>query len=176
MPLLTVPYLAAAGLLLLSGVLKLYRPAGTAPALRTQGLPPARALVLCVGATEAAVAVAALVGLPWAAPALALTYAGFTLFVLIALVRGRPLSSCGCFAEPDLPPTWAHVALTALLASCAAVADGGPIGLPSAVGAGAIEASAAVASAALTGWLAYVVLAGLPRLQAAAIRPVPTRV
>ncbi len=46
----------------------------------------------------------------------ALSYLGFTAFVVVALRRSTPLSSCGCFGKADTPPTWLHVALTGLLA------------------------------------------------------------
>jgi hypothetical protein len=41
----------------------------------------------------------------------AASYAVFALFVLTALRRGWPLSSCGCFGRPDARPTYAHAVL-----------------------------------------------------------------
>ena len=182
---LLVPYLAASLLLLGAGWAKLRRPEGTARALRTQGLPSTWLLVRLLGATEATLALAALAGAAWAAVGTAVVYAAFTGFVLLALLRNRPLSSCGCFGEPDLPPTATHVAVTSLFAATgAAVALGpgapgsgalgsGAAGLPGLVGAGAGPAVAVLGAAALTTWLALAVLTALPRL-AAARRPVPT--
>lgn len=163
---LTVPYLAAALLLAVAGAAKLARPTATAQALRTQGLPSGTPLVTTLGVAELAVAAAALVAVPGGAWLLSLAYAGFTGFVLAALLRGRPLSSCGCFAEPDVPPTPAHVVLTGLLGAAAAA-----VGL-SAQGAGLLTlaaapvgtALAAGAAALLVTWLAYLVLTALPRL------------
>jgi len=167
-PPLAAPYLAAAGLLVVAGVLKLLRPAATVQALRTQSLPSSTALVRLLGAVELAVSGAALAGLPVGAAALAAAYAAFTGFVALALLRGRPLTSCGCFAEPDLPPTWAHPVLTAGLAAvCVAVAVGERSGLPQLRGAGGWLAVGTLAGAVLIGWLAQVVLAELPRLVAA---------
>lgn len=172
MPALTAPLLAGAALLALAGVLKLRRPAGTAQALRTQGLPSAPALVRLLGLGELALALAVLVEVPWAAAGLALAYAAFTGFVAVALLRGRPLSSCGCFAEPDLPPTWAHLAVTSLLAAAATgAAVGAGAGVPGLLAAGVGTAVATTLSAALVAWLSYLVLADLPRLQAAAVPP-----
>lgn len=173
-PALAAPLLAAAGLLALAGVLKLARPEGTRQALRTQGLPDAPVLVRLLGAVEVVVAVAALAGTAVGAAALALAYAGFTAFVALALVRGRPLTSCGCFAEPDLPPTWAHPVVTAALAVAGALAaTGRAAGLPQVLDAGAGTALAALAGAVLVGALARVVLTDLPRLVAASVPPPP---
>ncbi|GAB7193211.1 hypothetical protein NUM3379_39200 [Kineococcus sp. NUM-3379] len=179
MHLLLVPYLAGSLLLLGAGWAKLRRPDGTARALRTQGLPSSRPLVRLLGAAEAVLALAALAGVPGAAVGTAVAYAAFTGFVLLALLRGRPLSSCGCFGEPDLPPTATHVAVTSLFAATgAAVASGsgatasGAPGLPGLLGAGVGPALAVLGATAVTTWLALAVLTALPRL-AAARRPVP---
>lgn len=171
-PLLAAPFLAAAGLLALAGALKLARPDGTRQALRTQGLPDTRALVRLLGAVEVLVAVAAAAGSAAGAAALALAYAGFTAFVGLALVRGRPLTSCGCFAEPDLPPTWAHPVVTAAFAAVGAtVAGGHAAGLPQALASGPGTVLAALSGAALVAGLARAVLADLPRLVAASVPP-----
>lgn len=104
-----------AGLLALAGGTKLLRPAATSQAaLCLSGLPSRSWLVRLLGAGEVLVAVAALLEAPFAAAVLAATYVAFTVFV------GVPLASCGCFAEPDVPPTPVHVAVTAALAACAA--------------------------------------------------------
>jgi hypothetical protein len=173
MHVLSAPLLAGAVLLAFAGALKLRRPAGTAQALRTQGLPSAHVLVRLMGAVEVGLASAVLASLPFAALGLAVAYAAFTGFVAVALVRGRPLSSCGCFAEPDLPPTRAHLAVTALFAAVGAGGSvGASTGVPALLGVPVGTAVATVLSAALVAWLAYLVLADLPRLQAAA-RPLP---
>ncbi|WP_345712259.1 MauE/DoxX family redox-associated membrane protein [Kineococcus glutinatus] len=171
---LLVPHVAGCLLLLVAARAKLLRPASTAQALRTQGLPSATALVRLLGAAEVALAVAALAEVPGAAALVACAYAAFTGFVLLALLRRRPLSSCGCFGEPDLPPTAAHAVVTALLATAAAAValTGGAAGVPGLVGAGAGAALAAGAAAVLVCWLALLALTALPRLVAAR-RPAP---
>lgn len=170
--LLTPAFLAAAGLLAVAGLAKLARPAGTSRALRAQGLPARWGLVRFLGAAEIAVAAAALLELRFGAALLAVTYAGFTAFVGVALVRGRPLSSCGCFAEPDVPPTPVHLVVTAALAASAAVVGAGSgAGLPALLAGPVLPAAGAVGSALLVGWLAYLVLAELPRLVVRTARP-----
>ncbi len=164
---LTPLVLAAAGLLLLAGGAKVLRPRSTSTALRLQGLPSGEWLVRALGTAEVAVAGAALLEVPFGAAALAATYAGFTLFVAVALVRGRPLASCGCFAEPDVPPTPVHVLVTAALAVSAGVAaTGSGAGLPELLDGSAWVAAGTAGSAALAGWLTYLVLTELPRLAA----------
>jgi hypothetical protein len=162
-------------LLLVAGVGKVRRPAGTVRALRTQGLAVPAAAVRVLGVVEVAVAV---LGLAGSRPALAVTaacFAGFTGFVLLALVRGRPLSSCGCFGEPDLPPTPAHAVLTGALALAAALAAAGPAGLPAVWAGGPAVALTTVLLTALLVALCLLLLTGLPRLVAARtlVRPVP---
>jgi len=164
---MAVPYLAGSLLLLAAGAAKLRRPLGTRQALRTQGLPSAAWLVRGLGAVEVLLAVGALAQVPGAAAGTALAYLGFTAFVVLALVRDRPLSSCGCFAGPDVPPTVLHVVVT-LAAALAAVlvAVGDPAGLPGLAAAGPAAALAVAGSAALVAWLALLLLTRLPELLA----------
>ena len=175
MPPLTAPFLAACALVAVAGVLKLRRPADTAQALRTQGLPSGRAAVRALGAAEVVVAVLALTGTAAGAAALAVLYAGFTGFVLLALVRRRPLSSCGCFGRPDTPPSVVHVVVTTAGALCAAAAAlTGGAGLPALADASTGQAVAAAWGALLVGGLTWAALAELPPvLAAAARRPEP---
>lgn len=173
---LLVPYLAACLLLLAAGAGKLRSPAGASQALRTQRLPSSPVLVRALGLAEVALAVAALLEVPGTPVLVALAYAGFTAFVGAALLRGGPLSSCGCFGEPDLPPTPLHVVVTGLLAACAAAVAAGPAaGLPSLGDDGALVAVGAAASAGLLAWLAVLVLSALPRLTAARALVAPLR-
>ena len=119
-PPITAPYLAAALLLGLAGVSKIARPGDTARALRVAGIPASRAWVRAGAVGELAVGVAALV-VPGAATGalVAGCYAAFTVFVVLALRRRWPLSSCGCFGKPDTPPTGSHAALNAGATLCA---------------------------------------------------------
>ncbi|MCU4183200.1 hypothetical protein K6U06_02420 [Acidiferrimicrobium sp. IK] len=114
--------LFAAGSLLLAGagVAKVRRPADSSIALRAAGLPATPGRVRAVAAAETAVGVAALVA-PGPVPALlvALSFAGFAVFVAVALRRRLPLASCGCFGRPDTPPSWAHVVVNVVAAGSA---------------------------------------------------------
>ncbi|WP_170127070.1 MauE/DoxX family redox-associated membrane protein [Kineococcus rhizosphaerae] len=161
-------FLVGTVLLLVAGTAKLRHPAGTAQALRTQGLPGDARLVRALGGAEVLVAAGSLAGLAVAAWASAALYAGFTGFVVLALTRRRPLSSCGCFGEPDLPPTRVHVAVTAALALAAGAAALGPArGLNAALAAPAAQAVATLLVAAVLTGLTLLVLTALPRLVAA---------
>lgn len=108
-PLAAGPYLAAALLLAAAGLAKVRRPADTAIALRRAGLPVPAWVVRAGAAAEVAVAGWAFTSARVPALLVALSYLGFAAFVLLALRRGSPVSSCGCFGKADSPPTRAHV-------------------------------------------------------------------
>lgn len=131
-PAVTAPFLAASVVLAGAGVAKLLRPDDTARALQMAGLPHHRRLVRAGAAGEVALGVAAVaLPVPLTGALVAAAYAGFTLFVAVALVRGWPLSSCGCFGRPDSRPGYPHVVLNAGAAAVAArwaVATPGRIG------------------------------------------------
>jgi hypothetical protein len=138
------------------------------------GLPASPALVRVGAAVEVAIAAAAVVdgARPFAA-LVALSYLGFAAFVLAALRRGVPLSSCGCFGVQDTPPTGLHLAL-----NLAAAAVAGAVAAGWAAGGGLAELTAMDGSLLLRGafvvltatatWFAYVALTALPRLRAEA--------
>jgi hypothetical protein len=131
-PAVAAPYLAEVALLGFAGLAKLGRPQTTVLALKRTKLPATRALVRTGASAELVVAVAALAH-PGAITGtlVALSYAGFALFVAIALRYRWPLSSCGCFAKPDTVPTGAHAVLNAGAAVCAVLwAASGPSSLP----------------------------------------------
>lgn len=106
----TGPAAVAAAVLLLAGGAKVIRPGDTWRALESAGVPGGPALVRTGALAEAALGAWAL---GWAHPAamilVALSYAGFTTFLVVAMARKLPISSCGCFGEPDVPPTKVHV-------------------------------------------------------------------
>jgi hypothetical protein len=117
-----LPALVAAGVLAYAGGAKLLDPTMTAGALRTMGLPASAWLVRLGAAAEVALGVAAVVvggGVLWAL--VGLSYTLFALFVVVALVSGRPIGSCGCVGRVDIPPTWIHVALNALMGAAASI-------------------------------------------------------
>ena len=154
--------LAAAALLLAgAGLIKLARPSTTAKAL---DVPPI--LVRGAAAAEAGVGLVTLfVGGWWPAVLVGASYVAFAAFVASALLSGRPLATCGCFGEPDTPPTRTHVvidlAFAGLCFAAAATSADDPV------------TSLAVWSwigAATIAYLAFLALSTLPRL-AAASRP-----
>jgi hypothetical protein len=161
------PYLASAALLVAAGGAKLRDPLSLMRALRLSRLPSSRPLVRVVAAGEVALGVAAIAtGSAWAAAGVALSYAAFTAFVLVALRRGGALASCGCFGKADTPPTVLHVAVTGALAAVAAVVALRPLGpLPDLLGAqpgSGLPLLTATAAVAVT---IYLVLALLPTLK-----------
>src|ERR1700692_2056870 len=91
------PLLVGAVILVVAGAAKLFRPRETALALRLSGV-PAGSLAVRLGAlVEIAVAAGAMfTGAPALCIAVGLSYVAFATFVGVALVRGLPLSSCGC--------------------------------------------------------------------------------
>jgi hypothetical protein len=172
--LLAGPFLAAGGLLVVAGLPKLRDPLPLVRALRTTGLPASGPLVRALALAEVVLGVAAVVAPGRVTAALvAVAYAGFTAFVVLAVRRGGVLASCGCFGRPDTPPTRAHLVLTGgATATAAALAISPP-------GPGVWSAAAPASSAALFGFaallaaLAYLVLAVLPTTTAAAVRGLP---
>jgi len=124
-------------------------------------------MVRAVAAVESMIGVgAALKGGPILAGAVSASYGLFAIFVTAALVRGWPLASCGCFGEPDSPPTILHVVIDAAFGAgaLAAAAAGGasPLALTARrPGWGLAMVSLATAVAGL----AYLALTSLPRLR-----------
>ena len=95
--------------------MKIASPTATQGALVQSGLPSSRTLVRLLGVLELAVGVWAIAsGTTMSSVAIAVLYLGFSAFVLNALVRKLPVASCGCFGKEDTPPSWIHVAVTAL--------------------------------------------------------------
>ena len=162
------PYLASAALLVAAGGTKLRDPLPLVRALRSARLPGSALLVRLVAGGEVALGlVAVLVGSRAAAVLVAVSFAVFSGFVVLARVRGGVLASCGCFGgKADTPATAGHVVVTALFALVAAAVAVRPMGpalqlLPDSPWAGAplLLATAAVAVTA------YLVLALLPGLR-----------
>jgi hypothetical protein len=120
MSLLVGPALVAAALLALAGAQKLLDPSMTVGALRALGLPSAPPLVRLGAAVELGLAVNAVVvgaGAVWLL--IAASYLLFAGFVLLALRRGAPVGTCGCFGRADTPPHPLHVGLDVVLAAVA---------------------------------------------------------
>ena len=163
---LTGPLAVAAVLLVLAGAPKVGAPADLRRALTAVGLRVPGAAVRVGGAAEVALGLAALVVTSRVlALAVALSYAAFTAFVLLALSRGWPLSSCGCFGREDTPPSGAHAVVTGALAvlGLLGAGTGAPALLPAAVD-GGVAGLLLVALVALGVVLAWQALVALPRL------------
>jgi hypothetical protein len=131
------PFAIAAILLSVGGALKAVRPRDTAQALVAVGMRfprflTARTAVRLGGALEAVVGVGALLtGGAVFAVLLAVSYLGFAVFVAVALRRGAPISSCGCFGKVDTPPSVVHLVLNVgaiVTATAVALGPGGGIG------------------------------------------------
>jgi hypothetical protein len=162
----TAPYLAAALLLVAAGVAKAVEPLSLVRALRAAGLrvraPLLARWVRVLSTLEAALGVLAVVRPgPLVAAAVAISYGGFTAFVLRALRSGSPLASCGCFGKTDTPPTPMHAVATGVLALAAALVALGP--------AAPLDVPLAAVSAVLA-YLTYVMLAVLPLTSRRALR------
>ena len=165
------PYLASAALLVAAGGSKLADPLSLVRALRSARLPGGALLVRAVAAGEVLLGLAAVVtGARAAAVLVALSYAAFTAFVLLALRRGGVLASCGCFGKDDTPPTLTHVAVTGALAAVAAVVAVRPLGpLPDLLGAQPAAGVPLLVATAAVAATAYLVLALLPALRVARV-------
>lgn len=125
-PAVTAPFLAATAALAAAGAAKLWRPDYTARALQVAGLRVGarrvgRSEVRAGAAAELVVAVLA-VALPGEVTGglVAAAYSGFAAFVVLALRKGWPLSSCGCFGRADTTPGYLHALLNAGAAAVAA--------------------------------------------------------
>jgi hypothetical protein len=170
MGVLAGPFSAAAILLAVGGAPKLVRPGSTAGALASLRLPASPRLVRFLGAAEVAIAVwALLTGARLAAVAMALAYAGFAVFVGVALALPGLVRSCGCFGRPDTPPTTTHLVVNiaaAGVAAAVAIGGGGRLG----IGSPPLLGLPLVALTALCAWFGYLALALLPRTSARAYR------
>jgi len=160
----SAPYLAGALLLVAAGGAKTLDPLSLVRALRSAGLhvraPVLARWVRVLAAVEALLGVVAIVhSTRVVALLVALSYAGFTAFVLRALRSGSPLASCGCFGKTDTPPTIGHVVVTALLAGAALL-----------VGSGSSLDLAIVAVSAVLAYVTYLALAVLPLVSRRALR------
>src|SRR3954453_2419926 len=137
----TAPLLIASALLAVAGAPKTLAPTTTVGALRSVGLRVPPVAVRLFGAVETALGIATLItGARPLAALVALSYAGFSAFILVALSKGGAVSSCGCVGRPDTPP--------------ARSPGGGPAGLAVACGAAALTRADGLMS---IGWSATAV-------------------
>lgn len=159
------PYVASAALLGLAGVAKLNRPTDTAGAMRAAGMLRSLSirsqerLVRAGAVGEVFVAIAALAA-PGPVPCalVATSYAAFTVFVVLALRKGWPLASCGCFGRRDTPPALSHALLDGAAAAVAiAWALTGPGSVPAAFAHQPAGGAPLALASAVTCLLAYLV-------------------
>jgi hypothetical protein len=158
------PVAVAAGLLMLGGAPKAVRPDSTVRAIAAQGLRMPPVLLRGLGLIEVGIGVT-VIGFGGRVPAalLAGSYAAFTVFVAVALVRRTPLATCGCFGRPDTPPTRTHLLVTGAAAGVGTLAAVDPLpGLPVVLTASPAAGVPLLALVGLALWLAYLTLAVLP--------------
>jgi hypothetical protein len=125
------PYAAVALLLLAAAVAKVVEPTFTVGALRAAGIPARPSVVRGASVAEAAIACWALAtGARLPSLILAASYLALAGFVVMALGRGLPIGSCGCFGQPDTPPTTAHVIIDLGAALAAFLVAVQPVGAP----------------------------------------------
>src|SRR3954466_6590963 len=109
----TTPLLIASALLAVAGAPKILNPTNTVGAMRSIGVRVPPTTVRLFGAVETVLGIATFVtGAPAPAALVALSYAGFSGFLVVALRKGGVVSSCGCVGRADTPPTRSHLAVT----------------------------------------------------------------
>jgi hypothetical protein len=165
-------YFVACVLLAGAGGAKAIRPDDTARALAPLGRGSSlRARRVVVRGVAAAEGVLGLVGLAypdrWVAAAVALSYGLFVVLIAIAWRSGGVLATCGCFGEPDTPPTPVHAAINLVLVGAAiAVSWAGPAeSLPSVLRHEYAHGVPLLAASLLCAWLAFLCMSKLARLQ-----------
>src|SRR3954466_9476655 len=160
----TTPLLIASALLAVAGAPKILNPTNTVGAMRSIGVRVPPMTVRLFGAVETALGIATLVtGARALAALVALSYAGFSAFLVVALRKGGAVSSCGCVGRADTPPTRAHLTVTAGLALTSLLAAvAGADGLSSM--SWSVTTVTALAFAILGGWLVWLVFTALPHL------------
>jgi hypothetical protein len=167
------PYLVACALLMVAGVAKAIRPDDTARALAVVVPIRARHLrwIIRVGSIiEATLGMVALLApRTMTAGLVAVSYLVFAGAVAYARSEGGAIASCGCFGTPDTPATMLHVVINGGLAvSAGVVALAGPTGsIASVLSAQPIHGVPLVAASALCGWLTYLAITAMARLDAA---------
>jgi hypothetical protein len=159
------PFAIAALLLVAGGIAKAVAPRDTANALRQIGLPGALPLVRLGGVAEAAIGVVAIATADRIAASLvAASYLAFAGFVAVALHRGTPIATCGCFGRADTPPSVVHLAVNvaAAAAALAVIVDPGD-GFGDVVGAQPLAGVPFVLLVVVGVYLAFLSLTLLPR-------------
>lgn len=161
---LAPPFFLAAGLLILSGAVKVVTPDATAQALLDAGLPGTRRRARALGMVEVVAGLWALAapasGGAIACGALYLVFAGFLGYVLSAHPEA---GSCGCAGPTPVPPSRLHLGLNVIAAAAS-------FAYATTVAPGVSTWLASLGSAALpvpfglvvAGWLAVIVVTVTP--------------
>lgn len=103
------------GLLVVTGWVKMVRPADTAIAVTAMGLPIGTVVVRTLASAEILIGLAVVLTMDSRAlVGQALLYAVFLLWIANAMRRGAPIESCGCLGRHDTPPYWGHLALNGI--------------------------------------------------------------
>jgi hypothetical protein len=119
-PIVAAPFFGSAVVLMGAGAAKVIRPEDTTRALRVAGWPVHRNTVRVGAVAEASVGLGAvLYPGPLTGALVAASYLAFAVFVVVALRRGWPLSSCGCFGQADSRPSYLHAGLNSGAAAVA---------------------------------------------------------
>jgi len=160
----TAPLLIASALLAVAGAPKILNPTNTVGAMRSIGVRVPPTTVRLFGAVETVLGIATFVtGARALAALVALSYAGFSGFLVVALRKGGAVSSCGCVGRADTPPTRSHLAVTATLAVTSLLAAvSGADGLSTIDW--TLTTLTALGFAVLGGWLVWLVFTALPHL------------
>jgi hypothetical protein len=160
----TAPLLVASALLMTAGAPKVISPVNTVGALRSVDLRVSPVSVRVFGAAESLLGLATLVsGASALAALVALSYAAFSVFLVVALRSGGAVSSCGCVGRADTPPTRSHLAVTLSLTLTSALAAAlGADGL-STIG-WSVTTVTTLGFVALASWLVWLVFTALPHL------------
>lgn len=162
------PAIALLALLTLAGVMKISDPAATSGALRAAGLPASYWAVRLLGMIEVGAGIVAFsTGGGVALAVAAAFYAGFAWFVLNAIHKHLPISSCGCLGAAETPPSLTHVAVNLaafVVLLVAAVVPVAPWEVLASMP--AAELAPFVVFTGVTVYLLYGVIAVLPRRQA----------
>lgn len=162
---LSGPFVVACALLAAAGAAKVWKPAATAAALESAGLPRSPTLARGLGLAEIAIAIAGLAfGTALAAGAVAAAYLSFAVFVIMMLGRHDRQASCGCFGRDDTPPSVVHLVVNLAAAAIAVGVVLAPVGSLRSILAGQpLGGATFVVYAALGTYLAYLALTVLPR-------------
>jgi len=163
---LAAPFFIASALLTLAGGAKLARPESTIGALKSIGLPGTRLIAQMLGLVEVGIgSIALIVGGLIPSIAVALSYAGFAGFIVMALRKGGAVSSCGCFGTEDNPPTVGHLVLNVAAAVVGVgAAIGGLGGIPDVISDQPAFGIPFIGFITLGTWLSYLALSILPTL------------